>query len=173
MGSDEKWAWDDAAKEETKLTPGALSPEAERRAERKIERSMEQYQRTPVHEAPGVKEALAFVAREYALDAGQIRSITITGSALDDRPLIKLELYADMTQQPEQLRERASALLTVANEREGLSSDVLHDVTAAGERTLEKVHAGLRGLALSEQAATDIIAAIQNEGILFREREEH
>ena len=46
MGSDEKWAARSAAEEEIK--------------------------RTPVHEAPGVKEALAFVAREYALDAGQI-----------------------------------------------------------------------------------------------------
>jgi hypothetical protein len=47
---------------------------------------------------------------------------------------------------------------------------MLTDLTAHGEDTLFKVQAAITALGYSGQPVLDIIAALQNKGILFRER---
>lgn len=47
---------------------------------------------------------------------------------------------------------------------------MIADVTAYDDRTLARVAAGLRNAGMSDRSATTCISAMQNEGILFRER---
>ncbi len=121
--------------------------------------------------APGIREALDWLLQEYGIGSDRITEASIKQGVRGPAVLTITMLVQERA--PELLREQASRLLTVANEREGLSAEVLHDVTAAGERTLGKVQSVLSAHGIEAQDAIDLVSDLQNEGILFREREEH
>jgi hypothetical protein len=132
---------------------------------------------------PSTDAALQLLADRYGIAPAEVLNVRVTQNGYEPfaRYQPELMIYPDEKIDPEQLRERASRLLATADRLEqeraaagdyGLGVPPEQERVTYDDGTLDKVRAGLSKAitGLTWRSAAEIIAAMQNEGILFRER---